>query len=147
MEQHYPVHYQLGKKHEYWFVSEGRRKVIKCVRFSLVDLSAQLYNLSLVDWQYETNSFTDRVVTNNGDTIRVLQTVAFSIHCFFERFPNSTVYFSGNSPSRNRLYKMQVNNNRNLWENDYCLNIIRNSGNEIGFYCEKKVNLKDENEE
>ena len=138
MEQHYPVHYQLGKKHEYWFVSDGRRKVIKCVRFSLVDLSAQLYNLSLVDWQYETNSFTDKIVTNNGDTIKVLQTVAFSMQCFFDRFPHSTVYFTGNSPSRNRLYKMQINNHRNLWENEYCIIVILNSQNEIGFYCKKK---------
>ncbi len=147
MEQHYPVHYQYRNKHEYWFVSVGKRKVIKCVRFTIVDLSAQLYNLSLVDWQSETNSFTDQVITNNGDTTKVLQTVAYSTHCFFERFPLSTVYFSGNSSSRNRLYKMNLNNNRHLWETDYCINITKNSGNEIGFYCKKKVILKDGKQE
>jgi hypothetical protein len=92
----------------------------------------------LVDWQIETNSFTDKVITNNGDMIRVLHTVAYCTNSFFERFPHSIIYFRGNSPSRNRLYKMQINNNRNLWESDYCISIIKNSSGEIGFYCRKK---------
>lgn len=138
MENHYPVHYQPGKEHEYWFVSIGKRNVIKCIHFSAVDLNTQLYNLSLVDWQIETLSLSDKIITNNGDTSMVLNTVAYGIYCFFQIIPNATVYFSGNSNSRNRLYRMQINNNRDLWEHDYQVDIIQNSENEIGFYCKKK---------
>ncbi len=142
MENHYPVQYQPGKEHEYWFVSIGKRNVIKCIHFSVIDLNTQLYNLSLVDWQIETLSLSDKIITNNGDTSMVLNTVAYGIYCFFQIIPDATIYFSGNSNSRNRLYRMQINNNRELWEHDYQVDIIQNSENEIGFYCKKKVNSK-----
>ena len=49
MEQHYPVHYQGGLSHQYWFVSVGKRNVIKSVKLTLIDEELKIYNLLLMD--------------------------------------------------------------------------------------------------
>jgi hypothetical protein len=48
MEQHYPVLYQVSQSHQYWFVSLGRKKIIKCVEFQ--PLGGNSFNLCLLDY-------------------------------------------------------------------------------------------------
>lgn len=138
MEQYYPVHYQGGLSYQYWFVSVGRRNVIKSVKFTSLDRELKIYNLSLMDLDVESGLLSDEITTNNGDTIRVLKTVAFCIVNFLEIQSDATIYFHGNTDSRNRLYKMYINNYRILWEKVVHVTFIENSDQNLGFYCKKK---------
>lgn len=56
----------------------------------------------------------DEVITNNGDKLKVLKTVAFCMMNALEIQSDASIYFMGNSPARNRLYKMYMNNYRSL---------------------------------
>ena len=138
MEQHYPVQYQGGLTHQYWFVSVGRRNVIKSVKLTLLDLELKIYNLSLMDLDIDSGWLSDEVITNNGDTVKVLKTVAYCIMNSLEIQSDASIYFIGNSPSRNRLYKMYINNYRYLWEANFEITFIEKDGLESGFYCKKK---------
>ncbi len=42
-------------------------------------------------------------------------------------------FFEGNSASRSRLYRIQINNYRHLWEKEYEVEIISKHPNEILF--------------
>lgn len=91
-----------------------------------------------MDLDVESGLLSDEITTNNGDTIRVLKTVAFCIVNFLEIQSDATIYFHGNTDSRNRLYKMYINNYRILWEKVVHVTFIENSDQNLGFYCKKK---------
>lgn len=137
MEQHYPVHYQGGLSHQYWFVSFGRRKVIKCVQLdALVDTEGH-YNLCLYDYDEKYCVLSDTVISNNGDVQRVFVTIAYCLSHFFKQNVKALVFFEGNSASRNRLYRIQINKYRHLWEEEYEVEIISKHPNEILFSISK----------
>jgi hypothetical protein len=138
MEQHYTVHYRSGLIHQYWFVSVGKRNVIKCVQFSLLDSYTKVYNLSLMDWDADSGALLDDVVTDNGDTAKILKTVAICVSMFLQMEKSSKVYFVGNSPSRNRLYRMYIFNYYNLWEQRFICECLKINEVEFGFYFSKK---------
>jgi hypothetical protein len=137
MEQHYPVHYQGGLSHQYWFVSVGKRNVIKSVKLTLSDEELKIYNLSLMDLDVDSGWLSDEVVTNNGDTLKVLKTMAYCMKISLEIQSDASIYFTRNSPARNRLYKMYMNNYRFLWEASFEVTFIEKEGLEYGFYCKK----------
>ncbi len=137
MEQHYPVHYQGGLSHQYWFVSVGKRNVIKSVKLTLIDEELKIYNLSLMDLDVDSGWLSDEVVTNKGDTLKVLKTLAYCMKISLEIQSDVSIYFTGNSPARNRLYKMYMNNYRSLWEASFEVTFIEKEGLEYGFYCKK----------
>ena len=138
MEPHYPVHYQKLESHQYWFVSVGKRNVIKCVQFSILDAHSKLYNLSLMDLDLHLNMLSDNAITDNGDTIRILRTVAFCVQVFLNKEENTKVYFVGNSPARNRLYRMYIYNYQYLWDEFFLCECNKKSDVEFGFYFTKK---------
>ena len=49
------------------------------------------------------------VISNNGDTQRVLATVVSTLYLFFGQYPDASVYATGSTPSRTRLYQMGIN--------------------------------------
>ncbi len=138
MELHYSVHYQKLESHQYWFVSVGKRNVIKCVQFSILDAHSNVYNLSLMDMDVDSNRLSDNTITDNGDTIRILKTVAFCVQEFLNREENAKVYFVGNSPARNRLYRMYIYNYQYLWDELLLCECEKKSELEFGFYFSKK---------
>src|SRR5690348_1112995 len=104
-------HYDLIAGHDlftYEFVSEGKCEVIKMVKFQKMHLP-NLYNLLLGDRNPETGELDDLVVTNNGDTEKVLVTVVAAIFDFTEKFPDSWIYATGSTKARTRLYRMGLN--------------------------------------
>jgi hypothetical protein len=68
-----------------------------------------LYNLAFGDKNLETGQIDDKVVTDNGDSEKVLATVVSAIYAFVDRFPDSWIYATGNTASRTRLYRMGIN--------------------------------------
>ncbi len=113
MEEFYPVHYNDGVSHQFWFVSTGKRNILKCVQLDMMEETEEYYHLSLLDFDHEQGCLREDIVSNNGDTNRVLSTVAHCMIRFLHRFPESKIIFTGNSRSRDRLFRLQMNNQSN----------------------------------
>jgi hypothetical protein len=94
----------------YEFVSEGRKgKIPKIIRYVEYKDSG-LFNLGFGDKIGETEKYDDKIVTNNGDSEKVLATVAATIPKFFDKYPEATIYARGSSLGRTRLYRISISN-------------------------------------
>lgn len=98
-------------KFEYEFNSEGPNGIIKkIVRFSQISTHGfSYYNLSFGDWNNETGSIDDFVVSNNKDAEQILITVAATVISFTNLFPDAIIYSEGSTDSRTRLYQIGIN--------------------------------------
>ena len=103
--------YQLKAGHEllsYEFISEGPRGMIpKRIQFTLVNRQG-VYNLAFGDKDSKTGEIDDKVVSNNGDSEKVLATVVSAVFAFFDQYPDAWVFASGSTAARTRLYKMGI---------------------------------------
>ncbi len=91
------------------FMSIGNTIIQKIVLYEHTDLD-NMYNLTLSDVLFN-RSTAANVVSNNGDLPKVLATVVQTLFLFFEKYPLAVVAFAGNTPSRNRLYRIVINQN------------------------------------
>jgi hypothetical protein len=106
---------------QFEFVSEGiNGKFTKVVLIAETNYH-NLYNLSLTDYDETTNFFDDLSVSNNGDTLKILATVAQCVVYFLEQYPNGRIYATGSTLSRNRLYRMGISSNYDLIEKEYTI--------------------------
>ena len=97
----------------YEFISEGPKgKIRKVVRYSSTNLK-DFYNLGFGDMNLETKTLDDKVVTDNGDSEKVLATVAATLYAFCYQNPDAWIFAQGSSPARTRLYQMGISKN---WE-------------------------------
>jgi hypothetical protein len=94
----------------YEFVSIGTKGAIhKVIQFSPTNLP-NIYNLGLCDKNSQTGELNYNVVTNNGDTQKILATVAASVIAFTQQYPNAWAFAQGNTRSRTRLYQIGIAN-------------------------------------
>lgn len=90
------------------FVSEGSKGLIhKLVRYQPTNLK-DLYNLAFGDKDFETGDINDKVISNNGDSEKVLATVVATVYAFTDKYPNSWIYATGSTKARTRLYRMGI---------------------------------------
>lgn len=69
------------------FVSEGRKdQIVKVIQFEPMNLE-NLHNLAFGDQNAETGELADKVVTDNGDSEKVLVTVVAAVYAFADRYP------------------------------------------------------------
>ncbi len=88
------------------FTSVGQNgEIPKLVKYSEMNLKG-FYNLGFGDKSTETGEIDDLVISNNGDSEKVLATVASTVYAFTQRYPNAWVYATGSTKSRTRLYRM-----------------------------------------
>lgn len=137
MENHYPVHYRTGSTHQYWFVSTGKRNIIKCIQLDSLFENNCNYNLCLYDYDEYNRELTDSTISNNGDLEKVFVTIAHCLNHFFKMKSKAKISFKGNSDSRNRLYRIQINKYRKFWEQDYIIRATTKNQNEILFSISK----------
>ena len=99
--------FNVGKKFmSYDFESDGPKgKVTKLIQYFETELKG-FYNLGFGDKCLITGEIDDHVITNNGDSKKVLATVASTVYTFTEKYPNSWIYAIGSSKARTRLYRM-----------------------------------------
>lgn len=91
------------------FLSEGRNgDILKIIQFQKMN-HENLYNLAFGDKNIETGIIDDKVITDNGDSEKVLATVVSAIYAFVDRYPDSWIYATGSTASRTRLYRMGIN--------------------------------------
>ena len=73
------------------FVSIGPMGLIKKrIQFQKVD-DTDVYNLAFGDVNTESEDFDDTSISNNGDTEKVLATVAATVYSFTNRYPDALV--------------------------------------------------------
>jgi hypothetical protein len=92
------------------FISTGNKgSIVKVIKYTKINEDPLVYNLGFGDKNLTHETIDDRAVTNNGDTYRVLATVAFTIYAFYQEYPDANVYLSGSTASRTRLYQININ--------------------------------------
>ena len=95
-------------KRSYEFTSIGiKGKIDKMVSFQETNIE-NLYNLGFGDKDPITGEIDDTIVTNNGDTEKVLSTIVGIVFAFTQKFPNVRVYAEGSTPARTRLYQINI---------------------------------------
>jgi hypothetical protein len=103
----------------YEFYSEGiKGRVRKMVEYTETGTDG-VFNLAFGDFDEITNSINDLSVTNNGDSLKVLATVASTVYAFFDKHPNAYVVAIGSTSARTRLYRMGITNNLTEIEEDF----------------------------
>ncbi|MBX2931939.1 MAG: hypothetical protein KF781_08350 [Chitinophagaceae bacterium] len=74
-------------------------------------MQENVYNLAFGDYDEKAKSIDDLAVTNNGDSLKVLATVASTVYAFTEKHPNALIIATGSTAARTRLYRMGITNN------------------------------------
>jgi len=93
------------------FVSDGPKgQIKKLIQYSETNLK-DFFNLGFGDKDERTGDIDDKVITNNGDSQKVLATVAATIYAFTDKYPDSWIYATGSNIIRTRLYRMGITNN------------------------------------
>lgn len=91
------------------FLSEGPKgKITKLIQFQQMNLP-NLYNLAFGDLISLTGKIDDKVVTDNGDSEKVLATVVAAVYAFTGQYQNVWVYATGSTAARTRLYRIGIN--------------------------------------
>ena len=105
----------------YEFISEGiNGRISKLVIYRETNLH-NLYNLGFGDKNAETGYIDDLVITNNGDSQKVLATVASTLLHFTNKFPNAMVFITGTTKTRTRLYRIGISNNLELISENFLI--------------------------
>jgi len=108
------------------FVSQGiKGDIEKLVVYSKIDMSG-MFNLGFGDKIGLKGDFDDQAVTNNGDSLKVMATVAATLYPFTESFPDASVFVKGSTVSRTRLYRMAITNNLDLIGTDFEIYGLKN---------------------
>lgn len=101
------------------FVSVGiKGRIVKLVQYTSTNYK-DLFNLGFGDKNLETGEIDDDIISNNGDSEKVLATVVSTLFAFTNKHPNSMVYATGSSNSRTRLYRMGISKYLSEIENDF----------------------------
>ena len=106
----------------YTFESVGEKVIQKMVVYTKIEnpedigltFDSIVYNLGFGDWNQETGDLDDQIISKNGDTEKVLATVAETVNKFWMLYPNASIFFigsvpKGEKPRRTRLYQMKIN--------------------------------------
>jgi hypothetical protein len=90
------------------FTSEGTKGLIhKLVRFQQTNVKG-IFNLAFGDKDSKTSNIDDEVISNNGDSEKVLATVVATVYAFTDQYPNAWIYATGSTRARTRLYRMGI---------------------------------------
>jgi hypothetical protein len=84
-------------------------EVKKIVQYAETEIKGY-FNLGFGD-KNEYGEINDTIITNNGDSKKVLATVASTVYTFTNHHPDAWIYIQGSSVARTRLYRMGISNN------------------------------------
>lgn len=103
--------YQLkstDKLTSFEFVSEGPNGVFqKQIQFTLIN-QENIYNLAFGDIDLINGEINDLSISNNGDSDKILATVASAVYAFCDKNPQSWIFATGSTSSRTRLYQIGI---------------------------------------
>jgi hypothetical protein len=102
----YP-YYANASFFDFDFESEGPKgKIRKIARF--IKIRRNLYSFGFGDLDANTGDISDTVVSNNGDGVKVLATVAYIVYDFTTMYRDAAIYIEGSTPARTRWYQMNI---------------------------------------
>lgn len=78
-----------------------------------------VYNLAFGDYDEMKREINDLSVTNNGDSLKVLATVAATVYDFLKAHKNAWIIATGSTAVRTRLYRMGITNNLDEISKDF----------------------------
>ena len=105
--------------HFFEFISAGSKgEIKKVVEYTKVSVD-DVYNLAFGDYDEQTGVLNDKIVTNKGDSLKVLATVVSTVYAFTGRYPDVWVFATGSSEVRTRLYRMGISNNLEELKKDF----------------------------
>jgi hypothetical protein len=97
------------------FISEGTKgQIPKLIKYSETNLK-DMYNLAFGDKNPETGEIDNKMVSNNGDSEKVLATV----YAFSDKYPDSWIFATGSTKARTRLYRMGITRYIDEIKNDF----------------------------
>jgi hypothetical protein len=99
------------------FDSIGPRGTIKKI-VVFTHMTSSLYSLGFGDLS-KLGEFDDKIVSDNGDSFKILVTVATILNDFTEKYRNVAVHIEGSTESRTRLYQININRHWNIIEPEY----------------------------
>lgn len=127
LENYYEVQIQPDLQ-IFEFVSSGRKgDIIKTVRYSEMNVHG-VYNLGFGDKDPITGYISDLAVTDNGDSKKVLATVAATLYSFTDIHPEAIVIATGSTEARTRMYRIGITNNLNAIEKDFAIFGLTDAG-------------------
>ncbi len=101
------------------FVSDGLKGSIPLtIQYSLTN-QRNVYNLGFGAIDQDSGIIDDTVIINNGDTQKILSTVASSVYAFIDKHPGASVLAKGSTPARTRLYRMGITLNLSEIQKDF----------------------------
>jgi hypothetical protein len=101
------------------FISEGiKGEIPKLIKYSETNLK-DMFNLAFGDKNPETGEIDDKVVSNNGDSEKVLATVVATVYAFSDKYPDSWIFATGSTKVRTRLYRMGISKYVDEIKNDF----------------------------
>lgn len=103
----------------YEFISEGPKGQIKKIVEYTPATIQNVYNLAFGDYDEMIGGINDKIITNNGDSQKVLATVASTVYAFTGKYPEAWIYVTGSTVVRTRLYRMGLTNNLTEISNDF----------------------------
>jgi hypothetical protein len=105
----------------YEFKSIGPNGTIqKVIRYEKSEMGGY-YNLGFGDVDLLTGEESDLKVTNNGDSKKVLRTVASTLYTFTNHYPDALVLASGSTKARTRLYRISIATNLEAIQTDFTI--------------------------
>ena len=93
------------------FISEGRNgRIQKKIIFTLIE-EPNIWNLGFGDIDNLTGEINDLAKSDNGDSEKILATVAQATLTFTKHHPESLVFAEGSTLIRTRLYRIGISQN------------------------------------
>ena len=105
-------------KLEFQFESEGPKgKVKKIVQFVQTQ-NEDIFNLAFGNLNKD-GSIDDETTNDNKDRNKILATVAATVYEFTAKYTDKSIFFSGTTPQRTRLYRMALTVNLQELKKDF----------------------------
>lgn len=96
------------EENSYYFLSIGKKGILLKV-IELAEIEDNIYNLGFGDYDFSSNRIDDKAKSDNGDTEKVLATVFGILNQFLSENPDKSVFITGSTPTRTRLYQIIIN--------------------------------------
>ncbi len=111
--------------HFFEFDSVGIKGTVKkIVQYTEMSIEGY-YNLGFGDYNEKTEEIDDKIVTNNGDGLKVLATVVSTVYAFTGKYPDAKIFVTGSTEARTRLYRMGIANNLEELKQDFLVYGLR----------------------
>jgi hypothetical protein len=107
----------------YLFISTGPENILKAIEYSLVGSvrGHRVFNLAFGNYDFDSDSILDTLLSNNGDVYKVFNTVLSSVSSFFETYPDAMILVRGSDSTEEfiRLCRSFCNSCKSRCEKSY----------------------------